>query len=52
MSYKDILGEGPSNVPPELLDTDSEDEEPSLVTEDTRDIVWSFLKTGTINSYS
>ena len=46
MSYKDILLDGPANVPPELLDSDEDDDEPTLTTEDTAEIPWYFLPTG------
>ena len=49
MSYKDILGNGPHKLPPDLVESDEEDDEmPDLVTTDTADIPWDHIKTGYI----
>ena len=49
MSYKDILGNGPPKLPPDLVESDEEDDEmPDLVTMDTADIPWDHIKTGYI----
>ena len=41
MSYKDFLGNGPPQLPPDLVESDEEeDETPDLVTTDTADIPW------------
>ena len=49
MSYKDLLLDGPANVPPELLESDDDDEEPTLTTEDTAGINWYFYQQ--VNTY-
>ena len=46
MSYNDLLLDGPVNVPPELCESDEEDEEPTLTTDETEGIEWYFLPTG------
>ena len=44
MSYKDILGNGPPKLPPDLVESDEEDDEmPDLVTTDTADIPWDHI---------
>ena len=49
MSYKDVLGNGPPKLPPDLVESDEEDDEiPDLVTTDTADIPWDHIKTGYI----
>ena len=50
MSYNDFLEGGPDQTPPDLLDSD-EEEEPTLVTENIEDMKWGFIKTGYYHHY-